>query len=62
MIKKTAINLWSTLARRERLLLINSQKEFALWVSARGRGLGGSAVDGWIQPLAHLLSEEDINK
>lgn len=62
MIKKAAINLWSTPARRERLLLINSQKEFMLLVSARGRGLGGSTEDGLIQTLSHLLSEEDINK
>lgn len=29
----------STLELRERLLLINSQKEFTLLVSARGRGV-----------------------
>lgn len=48
----------STLALRERLLLINSQKEFTLLVSARGRGLEGgggerspvSDVEELIQP------------
>lgn len=59
----------STLARRERLLLINSQKEFTLLVSARERGAEGggewsqvSDMDELIQPHTLLPFEENINK
>lgn len=54
---------------RERLLLINGQKEFTLLVSVRGREGGrrgqlskSSHVDGLIQPHTHLPFEGNINK
>ena len=58
----------STLALRKRLLLINSQKEFTLLVSARGRRVDGGGqwskvndVDGLIQPHTGLSFEGNIH-